>query len=561
MAGVILLRREGAGSGPTACLTFGETALKKSCDVVVVGAGPTGLVTSLLLAQAGHEVTVVERFAAPYPLPRAVCLSHESVRILHAAGVGDVLDDKLYWDERMRAGIFRTASGEVLIEQPFQTFAESGWPEMQCFDQPVLEKLLDECVRAHPRICLERGHSVTALHQSAEGVDIMVAVAGTEGTVEPEGASPGLRAAWVIGCDGANSCVRQAMNVAVTDLGFTWDWLVVDIEPTVERDWWPFIGQVLGPPRSVTWVPSGHGRRRFEFMLLPGETREEMGTAEVAWSLLADCGVDPSNAKLLRHVVYSFRALWADRWRDGRLLIAGDAAHLTPPFLGQGLNSGLRDAATLAWRLDLVLRGIAPPDTLDDYATERVAHLRDVIQEAVALGRLLCVVDPKACDERDAMLRRMRDAPGTHTPPPWRLGRGALAVDDEQAGLLGRQGVVRKGGRQDRFDEVCGSGRFVLLGRHGDPADELSTATLAVWQRLGGTTAHVAGDASVTDVGGIYEQWFAQTGSEVILVRPDFYVFGTDRRFADAERLVRELARGLHAEINESGVAEGPTRE
>ena len=518
MAGVILLRREGAGSGPTACLTFGETALKKSCDVVVVGAGPTGLVTSLLLAQAGHEVTVVERFAAPYPLPRAVCLSHESVRILHAAGVGDVLDDKLYWDERMRAGIFRTASGEVLIEQPFQTFAESGWPEMQCFDQPVLEKLLDECVRAHPRICLERGHSVTALHQSAEGVDIMVAVAGTEGTVEPEGASPGLRAAWVIGCDGANSCVRQAMNVAVTDLGFTWDWLVVDIEPTVERDWWPFIGQVLGPPRSVTWVPSGHGRRRFEFMLLPGETREEMGTAEVAWSLLADCGVDPSNAKLLRHVVYSFRALWADRWRDGSLLIAGDAA-------------------------------------------QRVAHLRDVIQEAVALGRLLCVVDPKACDERDAMLRRMRDAPGTHTPPPWRLGRGALAVDDEQAGLLGRQGVVRKGGRQDRFDEVCGSGRFVLLGRHGDPADELSTATLAVWQRLGGTTAHVAGDASVTDVGGIYEQWFAQTGSEVILVRPDFYVFGTDRRFADAERLVRELARALHAEINESGVAEGPTRE
>ncbi|MFT3819560.1 MAG: bifunctional 3-(3-hydroxy-phenyl)propionate/3-hydroxycinnamic acid hydroxylase [Rubrivivax sp.] len=518
-------------------------------DVVVVGAGPTGLVTALLLARQGHTVAVVERHAAPYPLPRAIGISHESLRILHAAGASEALRDVLFWDERLTSASYVTRSGEVLMQMPFRRRAESGWPEMQCFDQPDFEQALERRVLTQANIRLLRGREVTAVRQDAEGVEVVTARANA-GDQAANDARETLQAAYVIGCDGANSIVRQAMGVPVTDLGFTWDWLVVDIQPTVEREWTPFFAQVLSPPRTVTCAPAGPGRRRFEFMLLPGETRDDMGTEAMAWRLLAEQGVDPSNAKLVRNVVYRFRALWADSWRQGRMLLAGDAAHLTPPFIGQGLNSGLRDAATLAWRMDLVLRGLAEADSLDGYTTERVAHVRDLIEQAVGIGRMLCVAEPEACAQRDAALRAMRDTPGAAPPPPvWRLGTGAIAENDPHAGLLGWQGVVRLDGRQGEFDDVCGVGRFVLLGRSGDPRSALAPVAQAIWQRIGGLAFHVGTNASLVDVEGTYAQWFAQTGADVILVRPDFYVFGIGRTLDDASDLVLQLAQCMGPEV------------
>ena len=165
-----------------------------------------------------------------------------------------------------------------------------------------------------------------------------------------------VTAQYVVGCDGANSFVRENIEHTITDLGFVSDWLVVDIIPQVEREWTPMNLQVCDPARPTTVVSGGPGRRRWEFMALPGETKEDLNKEEVAWKLLEPWDITPANSILERHAVYTFKAQWVDEWRKGRVILAGDAAHLTPPFMGQGMCAGLRDAKNLAWKLDLILR-------------------------------------------------------------------------------------------------------------------------------------------------------------------------------------------------------------
>ena len=193
------------------------------------------------------------------------------------------------------------------------------------------------------------------------------------------------------------------MDVTTTDLGFEYDWLIVDMllhEPLdLEARAW----QWCRPERPTTVIPGGAPhRQRWEFMRLPGETIDELNTAETAWRLVGEFGLTPENAVLERHVVYTFRARWCDQWRDGRLLLAGDAAHLMPPFAGQGMCAGLRDAENLAWKLDAVLGGKAPDSLLDTYGPERIGHVRHFIELCVGLGRVICVTDPEAAAARDA---------------------------------------------------------------------------------------------------------------------------------------------------------------
>jgi resorcinol 4-hydroxylase (NADPH) len=526
-----------------------DGAPDRSTEVVVIGAGPVGLVTSLLLAGRGHSVLLVERWPTPYPLPRAIGLSHESLRILHMAGVGDTLEPAMEWDERYLRGVFVTAAGEVLMEMPFRAQAESGWPEMRGFHQPRMEELLTELLAVHDHVTVKRGYVATQVDQDELGVTVLIAQSDADG--EPRVGAPVelWRGKYLVGCDGANSMVRASLGIDMLgELDFSSDWLVVDIEPTVSRDWVPFLGQIFGPPRPVTCAPAGPGRRRFEFMLLPGESRPELEDDEVVWRLLAEQGVNPDNARLVRHASYTFLARWAQRWRDGRMLLAGDSAHLTPPFLSQGLNSGLRDAATLVWRLDLVLRGVVEADTLDDYGSERCSHVSRQILQAIELGKMICLVDPDATEQRDAVLRQVRDS---RVPPPslsagWLIGAGAIAESDPHAGTLGRQGPVQVADDVGLFDDICGSGAWVLLSRRADALHQLSPKARSIWKRLGGRAFQVGADGSVVDLEGVYGDWFDETKSEVLVIRPDFYVFGAGASLQDANRLVLQVAETLH---------------
>jgi len=280
-------------------------------------------------------------------------------------------------------------------------------------------------------------------------------------------------------------------------------------------------------------------------MRLPGESVADLDSEATAWRLLAPWGMTPETASLERHALYTFQARWVDQWRKGRCLLAGDAAHQMPPFAGQGMCAGLRDAANLAWKLDLVLRGLAPDTLLDTYASERVAQVRQVVAFSIELGTVICVSDPAEAAARDAaMIAAVKDRGPTPPLPTPAIGPGLLVDGDPLAGHLFPQGEVRRGEATGRFDDVVGRG-FTLLSPVADPAGRLAPELAAFFASLGGVSAHVAPGGPVHDLHGTYARWFAENGVGVVLQRPDFHVFGTAPAIDGAATLVGRLRSAL----------------
>lgn len=500
-------------------------------DVAIVGYGPVGETLAILLGQHGWRVGVFEKQAAAYPLPRAVHFDHEVARIFQAAGIAGGFAGLT---ETADTYEWRNAAGETLLRFASRAAGASGWPEANMFPQPELERLLDRRARALPSVTVQRGAEVVGVDGGADGAWL---------TVDDAGARRDVSARFAIGCDGANSFVRQRLGATVTDLGFFYDWLIVDVRPHQPTVWSPLNVQVCDPRRPTTMVSGGPGRRRWEFMRLPGESLEELNSEATAWRLLAPWGVEARNATLERHVVYRFQARWVDGWRRGPLLLAGDAAHQMPPFAGQGMCSGVRDAANLAWKLDLVLAGRAPQALLDTYERERVEHVRTLIAVSMELGRVICIADPAEAAARDAaMIAAAAQGEQMRVPASLPIGPGVGRAGDPLAGQLFIQGRVRHGGATGLFDDVVGRG-WVLLARDGDPGARLDAGDAAWFAALGGRVV-----GAVDDRDGTYRQWFAEHGVAVVLQRPDFYLFGAGRHLDDAGQLVRDLRAALSAD-------------
>ena len=517
-------------------------------DVAIVGYGPVGQTLAILLGQRGWRVGVFEKQPAPYPLPRAVHFDHEVARIFQAAGLGA---DIPRLTEPADIYEWRNAAGETLLVISARGTSLSGWPEANMFAQPELERTLDVRARALPSVEVHRGAEVVDLR--ADAAEVALVVAGGDGKRREVGAR------WVVGCDGANSFVRGHVATSVTDLGFFFDWLIVDLIPNERRVWNPINWQLCDPARPTTLVSGGPGRRRWEFMRLPGESIEDLNSESVAWRLLEPWGMTPATATLERHAVYTFQARWVDQWRKGRLLLAGDAAHQMPPFAGQGMCSGVRDAANLAWKLDLVLHDQAPETLLDTYASERVPQVRQVIGFSIELGKVICVPDPEAAAARDAaMIAAVKDRGPTPPLPTPALGPGLFADGDPLAGHLFLQGEVRRGERSGRFDDVVGRG-FTLLSPVGDPGSRLPPELAAYFALLGGVSAHVAPGAPVHDLHGSYAQWFAEHDVGVVLQRPDFHIFGAAPTLDGAATLVDQLRSALGTMIRQE-VPDDPRR-
>jgi 2-polyprenyl-6-methoxyphenol hydroxylase-like FAD-dependent oxidoreductase len=520
-------------------------------DVIIVGGGPVGQVLALLLADRGWRIAVIERWSQPYSMPRACAADHEIARILQSARMADTVDELLHpvSSELGHRSTFESAEGETLLEVPVPLRTVSGWPAFMTFFQPELERAFGERIAVHPQISFLRGLEAVDAGNDGDAAEVLVAAYDDRAGVADEQSRHTLRAAYVIGADGANSIVRERIGTAIDDLEFAFDWLVVDFEQPPGRVWDPYHGQRLDPARPTTVVSVGRDRRRFEFMLLPGESAEEMNHEDVAWELMRPWDITSENTRLIRHAVYRFGGSWAREWRDGRLLLAGDAAHLMPPFLGQGLCSGLRDAASLTWRLDLVLSGEASEQLLDTYGPERREHVRQIVEQAVGMGQIICLTDPQQAAARDAQLREAAAlGPAPEWTPAWRLGPGVHRDGDPVAGLLGVQARVAHHGSVARLDDIVGSPRFTLLSTRGEPSPHLGAEAADAWQRLGGVSVHVGPGAEYDDVDGDYAAWFAHSSAELVLVRPDFYVFGGGR-LEDADELVRELAGRLELRV------------
>ncbi|MEX0407911.1 bifunctional 3-(3-hydroxy-phenyl)propionate/3-hydroxycinnamic acid hydroxylase [Aquibium sp. LZ166] len=510
-------------------------------DVVIIGYGPTGQLLSMLLARKGHRVVVVERWPNLYPLPRAVHFDHEVARILQAAGV---IDDVSNITEGIDTYEWRNAAGELLLMLDWRGRGSSGWPESNMFSQPQLEAVLDAHVRASDKITVLRGWGATAFEDDGDRVRVDLA-RGTvqDGVWTATGETDTIAGRYLVGADGANSLVRERLGVGVEDLGFAFDWLVVDVLPRVEREWIPKTWQLCDPARPTTVVPGGPKRRRWEFMLLPGETPATMNRPEKAWSLLEPWGMNPDTAELERHAVYTFRALWATQWRKGRAVLAGDAAHLMPPFAGQGMCSGMRDANALAWRLDLILRGIASDRLLDSYGPERIGHVKTMIEFSIELGNVICITDAAQAAERDREMIAARNTPGYQSPPQPRppLGPGLLVEGDPAAGQLGVQGAIGTKDGVRLFDDVHGNG-FLVLARSSRVLDRLSGDDAAFLRSIG-TVA--MGLDELDDIEGVYSRWLDELGATAVLIRPDFYVFGTAVDEATLAPLVGRLRDAL----------------
>jgi 2-polyprenyl-6-methoxyphenol hydroxylase-like FAD-dependent oxidoreductase len=490
-------------------------------DVAIVGAGPTGLTLAILLAQQGHAVTVLERWAEPYPLPRAVHFDHEVGRLLQACGVGD---DLRAISEPAEIYEWRSASGDTLLRFGRQGDGPSGWPASSMFCQPELESLLQRRVAGLDEIELRRGVEVTGVDDQGDSVVVQAA----DGTT--------VRAAFVVGCDGANSAVRSLAGLPVHDLGFFYDWLIVDVILDEPRVFDPLNLQVCDPSRPTTAVSGGPGRRRWEFMRLPGESLEELNDEGRAWELLAAWDVHPGNARLERHAVYTFQARYAEQWRSGRVFLAGDAAHQMPPFAGQGMCAGVRDAANLSWKLSLVLGGQASETILDTYQEERLAHARGVIEFSMELGKVICVPDPDEAAARDAAMSAAVGAEPIDVPDLPGPTSGLVHPGSPHAGALFVQGTID--GRPS--DDVHGTGwRLVGCDDHDGDAAQLGSDLLEWFDAIGGKV--VAVDGSDPVFGG----WFDHHSTRWALQRPDFFLYGTAADISGAGQLLTDLRSQL----------------
>jgi 2-polyprenyl-6-methoxyphenol hydroxylase-like FAD-dependent oxidoreductase len=517
------------------------TSVHRVVDCVVVGGGPVGLLTAVFLGQAGLQVSVVERQPQRYQLPRACTIDHEALRILQAAGLMAGHVGLFEPSQGERGGYeFRNGAGELLQAIDWNRIAESGWANTNGFYQPDLEVALEDLAVATPGVRVHRGWTFQSLTQDHEGMSVQVAPTEQSAEVVP------VRSRWLIGADGANSAVRTQLGIDVGDSGFEADWLVVDYQPLAEEKWSAFVTQYCDPAQPATAVNSGPGRRRFEFMRRADMTVEELGQDSTAWRLMAPWGVTAETARLERHAVYTFRGRWARTWRTGNAFLVGDAAHLMPPFMGQGLCSGLRDARALTWRLDMVHRGLASPAVLDTYGPERTGHVREIIDEAVAAGRVICELDVDRAAARDAEMRQRASDPdaATREPPHPRLGEPSLTIASRGAdGRLAPQGRVRAAGQVGLFDDITGGG-WQLISRIGDPAELLSEDDASWFRQIGGVIADVSDGGPVQDLTGAYDHWFTTRGCEAFLARPDFYVFAAGEH-PDIPQFVSRLRQAL----------------
>lgn len=526
-------------------------------DVAIVGAGPVGTLLAILLGQRGKRVTLIERWTNHYALPRAVTFDHEIARIFATLGIDSETDPAISYHDELY--YWKTRDRQNLQIVDWQSQSASGWRVRYWFNQPMMEKRLLAIAAGMPNITLLRGWQGIGLAEDGQGVTLSL-------QRNPEEAGPGgerrsLRAKFVAGTDGANSFVREALGIENEDRGYFFDWLILDMIPgfdyVASRGDEPAQWQLCDPKRPTTIVPGGPGpvaggpaRRRWEFMVLPDEAAHELQRPEQAWELLAPWGLTPENSELERSAVYRFQARWARQWNKGRCLIGGDAAHLMPPFAGEGMCAGVRDAVAMAWRLNGILEGKFGPEVLDSYTSERIEHAKHYIGFSQELGQIICIADDSVAAERDArMIADLAARGGVPVPTDiCQLGAGAWCEESAHAGELSVQGVVEASGKRGRFDQVVGQG-WVLLGYEADPVAALTEAQRAEFSALDGVDVRLAapgrtGDA--VDVEGTMGAWLDRIGAAYVLIRPDFYVALTADSPDQLQARFAKVMRSLH---------------
>ena len=484
--------------------------------VVVVGYGPVGQVLAATLGLRGHEVVVLEQHESRYSLPRAAHLDGGAIRVLQSIGVADAVVADC-WPQRSYD--FLDSDRQLLHHIDFDRVDPSGWSAGYFCHGPTVEAVVDRRVQTLEAVTVRMGTRLVDLRFAGDRVEVVLE------------SGEHLDASWVVGADGANSTVRRIAAIGQDDLGYTADWLVVDVapdDPDLAVDM-PEAAQICHPVRPISvFRRLGHHHLRIE---CPVQRGDEWTTSAV-WSLLAGWGLTASNSTIVRNAIYTFASRLAVSLRHDRVLLAGDAAHLMPPFLGQGLCSGLRDVAALGWRLDRVLSGRSHPDLLDTYGDERRPHVRTLIEASSAVGHIIGADVPS--HETAAALAALPATPDT-------LSQGLLDPKRRPGtGTVAPQAIVGLDGTQHRSDDVA-AGRWLLLLRDnpGDVADDFARLDVLLQ-----TLAHT-GPGYLEDIESTLTRWFRSLDAVAVLIRPDHYVHTVLQSVDELPTLLTTLAEQL----------------
>lgn len=504
--------------------------LRTHWPVVVIGAGPTGLTITNLLARYGVDVLLVERNATTVQEPRAVSIDDESLRTMQSVGViNDLLPNIVlgYGSE-----YFSPGGRPFLKVKP--TTLEYGYPRRNAFRQPVLEGALRRHLSNFSTVTPWFEAEVKNVSQTPDVVSL---------TVERNGAASEVTCDYLLSCDGSRSLVRQRLGITMQGSTYNERWLIVDLENTSDpaRDTKVY----CDPARPCLSLPGPHGTRRFEFMLHEGESEDQALAPANVETLLQTHGENGS-ATIKRKVVYAFHARMAERWRDGRIFLAGDAAHLMPPFAGQGMNSGIRDAHNLAWKVAAVVKGDLGPALLDTYEAERRNHVAEMTDLAVRMGHVMMPRTRMRAFALQAFFRALAIYPKARSyfaemkfKPKPRFHQGFLHGNDATTrgrslvGTLFPQALLATATGYQLLDDILGDG-FALVAPPGTSPVLLEQASRTAISAPAIRYVAVLDkeDASITstpivsarDVRGDLAKLLSDRPSGLYLIRPDRYV-------------------------------------
>jgi len=513
-----------------------------SFDVIISGLGPTGATLACLLGQSGLRVGVFDRMPDLYPLPRAIGLDHEAMRIVQELGLAELMGETI---APYRPSEYRGMDGELI--KRLDTLPEPhllSWSPNYVFDQPSFERILRARLENLPQVKVFLEADVQTTGQNSQHAWADVVLKGDE-------AATRFEAAYIVACDGGSSPIRKRLGIELEDLDFDEHWLVVDAIVTDEKIQHLPQTQVqyCEAARPSTFVVGPGNHRRWEVMLLEGDSLSPEFPEDELWPLL-ERWLKPGDARLWRAAAYRFHGLVAKQWRRGRILLAGDAAHMTPPFMAQGMVSGMRDAHNLAWKLALVTKGRSPECLLDTYFEEREPHVRQIISTSMALGRIICERDPHKAIERD---QRLRAAHGGEVKTEYRqnmipdIQHGVIAKGALAAGTLFPQPFVTAGAFHGRLDDLTGPRVLVLVAAGISETER--TGYLEALESVEGRLVELVNDASASTQAGpsfcisetrpLLGPWLEKLGQRAVVVRPDHCIYGTaENHMAGLEMLI-----------------------
>ncbi|NEB03511.1 bifunctional 3-(3-hydroxy-phenyl)propionate/3-hydroxycinnamic acid hydroxylase [Streptomyces sp. SID13726] len=490
-------------------------------DVAVIGYGPTGVTAANLLGAMGLRVVVLERDAEVFSRARAISTDEEVIRIWQRVGLADRLKQDMLAERPLD---FVDARGRTFLSACPSPRGHGHPPQMFIY-QPALEQVLREGVDRYPNVEILLRHECLRLTQNAEGAELTVL--NTEGDSVQR-----LHAKYVIAADGGSSLTRAQLNVGYEGRTYEDRWVVIDTEmlkPWPDHDRLRFR---CDPARPAVDCPTPLGHHRWEFPILPGDDEKYLVTDDAIHAMIAKYGIGPDQVKILRATVYSHHVRFAARFRVGRVFLAGDAAHAMPPWIGQGMAAGVRDAANLCWKLAAVLRGELPETVLDSYEAERKPHVKEITKRAVFVGRIITERRVPAARARDTTLRALRWATGINSRlvdsnwiPVAHYAKGFQAHPRTRSSgkQLPQPWVTDSSGTRVRLDDVL-AGRWLLL-HVGLPRPQLP------WDRAGVPSLAVlpAGsrpvEDAVVDSEGVLLPWLTDHGAAVVALRPDAYVY------------------------------------